>query len=432
MAKWNPFRRRAVRVETKATLGTTASTGKFLLLGGGGQTGAGTASSAMSLYEQSSAISIPVNMVGDGFAVLDPILLTSDRRVIYEHPLLDLLRKPSPHFPAELFFEVLAKNYLVTGETAFVAKGPVTRPPLEIQPISPKNLTALRVAGSDVAQSWNVSGNSLVGVYEADEKFRYRDGGFRELKVIRNFSTKDNSLLRGQSLLVSASKEARQHILGGIHNVSLLENGGRVSLVFHFEEDLSIEDYDVVRERVREQYGGVLNAGEIGVTSGGKMTVKELSTTNKDMDFLDMQKWVTKSLALQFHVPLPLVTDERLTMNNYAIAKLALYDDAIIPLSGRIYGGLGELLLPRYGMDPSKIRITFDPDRVTSLMERRNGELKERKLIGIESYNELRAMVGREPFEGGDVILVPANMVPVGTDMFTADNAKDILEDPEI
>ena len=142
-----------------------------------------------------------------------------------------------------------------------------------------------------------------------------------------------------------------------------------------------------------------------------------------------MQMMAFKAVALQFHVPLPLISDQRQTLNNYAIAKLALYDDAVIPLAGRIFGGLSDFLLPRYGMDPSKVRITFNPETVSALVSRRNDELTKRKGLGVETDNELRALLGREPYEGGDTHYKLAAQVPVGTDLFTDDNEPDILED---
>jgi hypothetical protein len=149
------------------------------------------------------------------------------------------------------------------------------------------------------------------------------------------------------------------------------------------------------------------------------------------MDFAILQKMAIKAVTLQYHVPLPLVTDERQTLNNYREGKLALYDDAVIPLSRRIFGGLTDTMLPRFGLDPKTARITFDPDQVTTLVSRRNDELIKRKGIGVESDNEIRAIMNREPYEGGDVILKPANLIPAGTDEFTEDNEPEFIEDTD-
>lgn len=417
---WYAPWRSGVSERKSVTLGTSEGLGSFLLFGSGD---GATPASALSLYEQSTAVSIPVNMIADAFSVLEPVLII-DGRLLRRHPVLDLLNKPSPFYTRELFLEMLAKEYLITGECIFILLGGVRRPPLEVQPLSVKNATVPETH-SGAPGIFNITGHTLPGSYEPVIKngtLRYLDGTLRELVQIRNYNTKNNSLLRGQSPLLAASKEVRQHILGGTHNVSILEKGGRISLIFHFDADMDDEDFEEAKQRVREQYGGASKAGEIGVTAGGALDIKHVGVTNLDMDFLNLQKMAVKAVTLQLHVPLPLVTDERQTLNNYREGKLALYDDAVIPLAKRIFGGLSHSMLPRYGLDPRNVRISFDPDEVTSLVSRRNEELKKRASIGIESDNELRALLGREGYDGGDVILKPASLIPAGTDAITDDD----------
>lgn len=428
---WNPFRKTS-KYETKSVvLGTSDELGQFLLLGNG-QT-ATTASSAKSLYNSTTAVSSPINYVADPFVDLDLALQnTRTKELTSDHAVLQLLQKPSPFYTSELFRETIAKDYLITGEFSVVALGNVNRPPLELQPIGPEKLTPVREQASDAPTSWIVSGNTLTGSYAGSIKnglVRYRDGNLREINVTRNYSPRDNSLFRGQSLLVSASKEARTAILGTEHNVSLLENGGRISLVFHFEEDMSDDDFEAIREKIISRYGGAPRAGSVGVTAGGKLQIEELGKTPKDMDFGVLEAFVEKSLAKVYKVPLPLISDNRQSLNNYEIAVLALYDDGVLPLSKRILGGLSELLLPRYGLDTSEWQLVANPDSVTALVKRRNEELLKRRQIGIESDNELRALIGREGYEGGDAVLKPANLVPAGQDVFTDDNDPDKLED---
>lgn len=192
------------------------------------------------------------------------------------------------------------------------------------------------------------------------------------------------------------------------------------------------EDFEDAKQRVRDQYGGSSAAGEIGVTAGEELDIKEMGTTNKDMDFATLHKMAQKSVALQYHIPLPLITDERQTLNNYREGKIALYDDAVIPISRVIFGGLGDLLLPRYGLDTSRARLTFDPDQVSALISRRNDEMLKRRQIGVESDNEIRALMSREPYDGGDAVFKPANLVPVGADLMTEDNLIDLVETADV
>lgn len=416
--KFWPFSKKSAPIERKSVLGVGDTLSKFLLFG---YNRGETPSSAMELYNTSSAVSVPVNRIAEAFASIQPVLENENGDLISNHPIIDLLQQPSPFYDGALFLDTLAKNYLITNECEFIAIGNINRPPLELQPISPQNITVSEGQGG-FATSLIVSGNTLAGDYRLTKqgnKYRYLEGNLKELKQIRGFSTKSNGLLRGQSVLVSAANEVRQHIMGNRHNVSLLEKGGRLSLVFHFEEDMSADDFEAVKEAVRDQFGGADNAGKIGITSGGKMTVDELGTNNKDMDFALLHKMSREAVALVYKFPLALLSTDAATFNNYKEAKLALFDDAVLPLADRLYSAIGQFLLPRYGLDPKKYSITYDILSIPALRTRVLDELKVRKDINIESDNELRAIIAREPYHGGDQILKPANLVPVGTDLIT-------------
>lgn len=403
------------RIERKAVLGTSDSLGSFLIFG---TKGAETPAAALNLYDKSTAVSIPVNKVAEPFASINPVLQIEDK-VITDHPILELLRNPSPLYDGYTFCEALAKYYLVTGDVGLIALGGVNRPPLELQPISPANVTVTEGQGG-IAALFSVSGNTLAGSYDVEHKrgrVRYFNGGLREFKLIRNFSIRNNSLLRGRSLLVSASAEARQHILGNEYNTSILEKGGRVSVVFHFDEDLNDDDFEVLKERVRSEYGGASKAGEVAVTSGGKLKIEELSKNNKDMDFVKLQQAAKNACALTYGVPLALVSNDAAKFDNFKISTLSLYDIAVLPLADRLFAGLSVFLLPRYGLDPAKARITYNILSITALRERVLEELKTRKEINIESTNELRTQIAIDPIQGGDSVLVPANLIPLGSEL---------------
>lgn len=413
---WKFWEKKNIQIK-QAALGTSEALGSFLIFGTEGN--AATPASSLSLYGKSTAVSIPINLIAESFASIEPVI-NMNGKIITKHPVLDLLAKPSPYFTQDLFLEALAKDYLITGETELIALGSVNRPPLELQPISPRNVSVIEGNGG-LVNLFTVSGNTLAGSYSAikvKKDVRYLNGGLLELKQIRNYSTTDNSLLRGESLLRSAAAEVRQHIQGNNHNVSLLENGGKVSLIFHFDEDLNADEFKETKNRVIAQYGGPQNAGKVGVTSGGKLDIKEAGISNRDMDFANLQQMAQRSVALQYKVPLPLVTTDAATFNNYVEAKLALYDDAVLPLADRLFAGLTDMLMPRYGMDPTKAKITYDPDQITALEKRRNENLKLRKDLNLESVNELREGIGKEAVEGGDDIMVASSLVPLGTKLF--------------
>lgn len=411
----------SVEVKSNRVLGLDGPLRDLLLFGMPGN--AASPSGAMSLYTESSAVSIPVIYIGDAFASINPILKKDDK-VIRTHPLLSLLRRPSPRFTKNLFFQSLGKNYLIANETELVAIGNVNRPPLELLPINPANVNPVE-GGNGIIMSHHVSGNTLPGSYviqTGKNTGRYFDGQFKEIKQIRGYSTLNNSMLRGQSVLVSASAEVRHHIEGNKHNISLLTNGGRVSLVFHFKDSQGPDEHEENKKRVNNQFGGSTKAGTIGVTSGGDLDIQELGTNNKDMDFAQLHKLAKQAVAQAYKFPLPLLTIEASTLNNYETSKLALFDDAALPLADCIFDGLQDFLFPRFQLDHEAYRLTFDEEDITALKSRRNDQISKRISENIESLNEYRELRGRDPKPGGDEIRVPVNLVPISSDPFGEDD----------
>jgi hypothetical protein len=99
-------------------------------------------------------------------------------------------------------------------------------------------------------------------------------------------------------------------------------------------------------------------------------------------------------------------------------AVLMLYDQSVLPLANTLFAGLSKFLLPRYKLDPKLFKITFNPDSITALMQRRLNEIEQRVKMNIETKNELRALLpNRDDQKGGDILYQPANLVPLGTDI---------------
>ncbi len=150
-------------IETKSTttaLGLSDALGSFLIFG---TQGGGTPAGALSLYEKSTAVSIPINLIAESFASITPVIKIGDK-IITKHPILELLETPSPFYTGDLFLEALGKDYLITGESEVVAIGGVNRPPLELQPISPDKLTVPE-GSQGLPTSVIVTGNTMAGQY---------------------------------------------------------------------------------------------------------------------------------------------------------------------------------------------------------------------------------------------------------------------------
>ncbi len=425
MAFWNRWFRRNDQIEVKTIGAIGDPIRKFLLYGA--MEGASTPSASLELYKASTAVSIPVNRIAELFSTLEPVLVV-DGKKIAKHPLLSLLKSPCPEFSQELFFQALATYYLATGECFVMSVGNVNTAPKQLYPISPACVNHNTSAG--MIKDFTVTGDYYPCRYN-NMAGRYLDDlNFKELIHIRNFNPDNSSALRGMSKLVQASNAARQQLLGVKHNLSILENGGKLSLVFHFENVMDDDDYQSVKRRIEDEFTGNKKGGVL-VTSGGQLKVESPMMSNQDMDWSNAQRISNETLLLTYNLPLSLFSLQASTFDNYHTALTAIYDDAVIPLSKIIYGHLSRLFFKRFNIDEST-ELTFDHDKVTALVMRRNNEVKLRKDIGIETDNELRGMLGREAYAGGDIMYKPSSEIPIGTDILTKDDDITILPDEEV
>jgi HK97 family phage portal protein len=413
-----------VELETKSVIGTD-SFRQFLVYGA--LENANTPKAAFALYETSTAVAIPINKVAEKFASLTPIIMIGAKKLT-THPLLDLLFNPCPDFSQELFFLNLAINYLVAGETFVISLGLPSGPPKQLYPLTPTNIEHGSEHG--FVTHFEVTGDHFTGRYILKDGMFWSTEGIRKLDQIRNYSSKNNSMYRGRSKLIAASDTARQQVLGTKHNLSILEKGGKLSLLFHFDSDMDDDEFQIVKRRIQSQFGGADKAGSTMITAGGSLSVEQLSQTAVDMDWAGAQKLSANVLALTYDYPLPLLTLDAATMSNYQTALEALYDDAVIPLCKVIYGEIQRSMFKRFKL-PEDSRLTFDDEKVPALVRRRNEHVTNRQKLGVESDNEIRNMLGREDYVGGDIIYKPSTMVPVGDDFLTDDDDPDDINLPD-
>jgi HK97 family phage portal protein len=365
-------------------------------------------------------------LISEAFSSITPVVEINGE-INETHPALEQLTAPNPYTTKKLFMKTLAIEKLVTNECFPVAVGNIGRPPLEIYAISPTNISTNE--GSDGApRSHLITGQTLTGEYKRitdKRRIRFIADDLKEVQHIRGYSTKSNSLLRAESPIIAASREARQHILGNMHNVNLLEKGGRISLLFHFEKNMSPKEFEDAKARVRAQYGGV-NSETIGVTAGPSMDIKNIGSSNIDMDFATLQESAKRACFQIYKVPLALLTVEAATLDNYKQAMISLYDWAVLPLADEIFEGLSQLIMPRYGFDPSQVKFTYDKKKITALTARTLEELQTRVDLNLETIDELRPLLGRDEIGGAaSKIRLPANVIPIDSEIFSVDGTND-------
>ena len=292
--------------------------------------------------------------------------------------------------------------------------------------MKPQAISTVQNASDGYPQSFLVNTGVAVGnfIRRTNNKnlgWQFLDGGMRQVYNIAGFSSRGNNVA-ADSPLEAIYTEINQQISGRTHNLALLRNGARLSLVAVFKGYKTDDQLMASKQELNESLTGPHNAGDIAVINSDEVEFKEMSLNNKDMDYLNLDDVARKAIYNRYKIPLPLVDNNASTFNNMEQSVYHLYDMAVLPNFQRIYNGLGKMLLPRYGLDPSQYSLTYNTNDIESLRIRKLEELGKMMKDRIITPNQYRASLGMEPEQGGDVIYQSSTQVPMG-ETFTLDDA---------
>jgi len=385
---------------------------------------------SLKYYRTVSAVFNAVNIITKEVQAIEPVVIEEEGGdEVDRHRILDLVRCPNADLTWSEFIGSVATYYIVTGNAFVVATGRPGKQPLEIFS-QPPQAVSVNYGDDGFVESYEVSTRFRTFVYkrkEVEGRFRYfTDSGFQELWHIRTFNPNLSDYTgMGMSPLSPVFYEIEQHISASMHNLSLLNNGARLSTVMSLEEEVTDEQYATLREELRNYYSGPNNAGR-PILVPTKMNTSSLGQTNNDMDFLNLKKEATQSIYNALGVPLPLVSGELMTYSNLEESNIRLYNSAVIPAAKRIYTELSNFLLPRYPVSENLI-FTFDINDIPALEPVRSRLMREKEDLGIYTINELRTIEGLDDLEGGgaDEVFKPTSEEPVAFDSDPNDEISD-------
>lgn len=382
---------------------------------------------ALNFYKRIAPVGTCVDIVTDDFAQLRPVLFDKNKEeFVKESPVLDLLNNPNTSQTGTEFLKALSTYFVITGNGFIIATGTEkNKPPKELF-VVPSQDVNIRPNNDGLPGEYVVRTNKG-SVTFSEEIVNGRSRYFSptaELWQIKTFNpTFSTTNLFGLSRLSAIFQEIEQYELSSIHNLSILSKGARPSGILIKQGVLDDKEYDRLREQLQNQYAGATNAGQIMLMESGEgnLEYKQLSLSNKDMEFMQLKKDAVERICNRIGVPLPLVLQDASTFNNLKTSVVFLYTNAVLPMADLIFHELSLFLLQRYGLKNTE--ITYDPEDIDALQPQRNEELTKLKELDVLSINELRAMIGKESIgEAGDIVYIPSALIPAGSDQFTDDN----------
>ena len=367
-------------------------------------------------YMQNAIVYRCVNEIANGASAV-PYMIKQGDEVLDYHPIMDLLNRPNPLQSNSEFFASLYGYLLLSGNSYVLKVGADNQPPSELHLLRPDRIT-IKGGQNYIPQKYQyiISGR-VHAEYDVDQETANSD-----LKQIKLWNPLDDYY--GLSPLAAGALEIDQHNMAAKHNVNLLNNGARPSgaVVFKPKDDqgfavnLTESQRQQLLTDLNNRFSGTSNAGRPMLLEGD-FDWKEMGLSPKDMDFGNLKHMATTDIALCFGVPSQLVgVPDAQTYANVAEARLALYEETIIPYLKKIESDMNEWLVPMFGED---LMFCYDVDSIPALSERRKKIYENVSMAvreGIITRNEARERLGLSPLNGADDLLVNAALFPLGAE----------------
>jgi HK97 family phage portal protein len=188
-------------------------------------------------------------------------------------------------------------------------------------------------------------------------------------------------------------------------------NGARPGLILEHPGQLSETAQGRLKAAIGREHQGLSNAHRLMVLEEG-MKVHEVGIPPEDAQFLETRKFQTTEIARLYRIPPHMLADlERATFSNIEHQSIEFVTHTIRPWLVRWEQAINrDLLLPTE-------RSTYFAEHLIDGLLR--GDIASRyqaysigRQNGWLSANDIREKENMNPIEGGDVYLIPLNMIP--------------------
>lgn len=388
-------------------------------------------------YESVAPVNTAINKIANVIGGLTPILLnTVTKEKILEHPVLTLLNHPNEENQKTKrdFLRDMTIWRILEGDTYVDATGDVTRPPIELFVINPRDITIeqdtngfiklfRRTIGTHTQQTEVFTRTNPSDVNSRSPNDRFINAANNgDLLHLTNFNPRFASgNLDGMSEVQPLQLEISQYIQAGQHNLALLTNGGRPSGAFVLKNEAGVNtvmseaNFERLKKDIADTTSGATNAGKILLLEGG-LEWQEMSISPKDMDFKALKDAAEKQIFKTLGVPIELIMAEGTTFGNLANVRLEFYENRILPLAKDIMMALSRFLLPRYS-DTDNLELVIDEDIIDVLLPKKIIQRDSVEKSTTMTLNEKRKLLNLPPVLLGDNVFDPNGRAIAGEDV---------------
>ena len=319
----------------------------------------------------------------------------SERSQIATHPILTLLDFANEFQTGQEIIELTQLHMDLAGKAYWYLPRNRLGVPVEIWIIPPH---LMKIVPSE-------KGFIAGYVYQGEEKVP-----FNKNEIIRFPMPDPINPYGGIGYAQPAAVELDSEIYAGRWNRNFFYNSARADAVLSTEDSLTEEQYEQLRQQWSTRHEGVSRAHKIAILEGG-LKYQQIQVSQKDMDFSNLRKQTRENLLFTFGMPLSVMgISENVNRANAEAGDYTFARWLIKPRLTRIKNKLNEQLLPMF---PQAKGVEIDFDEVVPETIDQKKDLAESGVkAGWMTINEARKMNGLDPVSGGEVFLIPFNMMP--------------------
>ncbi len=220
----------------------------------------------------------------------------------------------------------------------------------------------------------------------------------------------------GMPAIKPAASDVDQHTEAGEWNRKMLANNMQPPGMLVSSKALDSTQVADLKAQVSERFTGSKNARKPLVLTG-EFSWTAFGNDAQEMDWLNGRQMAAWNICAAYGVPTQVVpVPGGQTFANYEQARLALWEDTVIPTAQKLAGLLNRTLVPRYAdAERRKLRIVLDLENIPALATRRAEKRASVEGSTIMSLNEKRLALGLPKLENpeADAVLTDAAKLPV-------------------
>jgi HK97 family phage portal protein len=336
--------------------------------------------------------------------------------LVTDHEINDLIKRPSPDSSWAKLIYRMAAFLAMTGNTFPERVKLQTRAsayPSELYCLRPDRIKIIMNDNTGRIKQYKYSTNAGSEYFDVDPIT-----GDCDLLHISFFHPTDD--FWGASPIEPASRDIDAHNDATDWNLAMIRNQGRPGMVFTLVGDVSDDDFDRIEKQIDQKFSGPQNAGRPIILTGDNGTKAEPYTLKpSDMEWTEGNRELARKIALSFgEPPMLLGIPGDNTYSNQKEARLAFYEGTVSFYLNFIYSELNHWTF----QSKDKLMFKYIIDDLPAMEPRWESRWKRATEADFLTLNEKREMTGYEKIDDGDVIFVPATMVPLSMAVSETDN----------